>query len=133
MDRQQMYPHPRGAQSNLFCRSVRRCTTAPRNTVFGPLHCSLLGTYGIPHQFLWRRHEQERDRVPTPRHPLPQVLRAILAQIVGAISPPIHIAVLCNTFVLTDLTALRGVPIPYPDIGDWARCGNTTWIRTLES
>ena len=51
-----------------------------------------------------------------------------LAQLVGAISPSIHIAVLFNPFILTVLTTFCGVQIPYPDIGEWAR----TWLYYLD-
>ena len=51
-----------------------------------------------------------------------------LAQLVGAISPSIQIAVLCNPLLATILMTFCGVTIPYPDIGTWAR----TWLYYLD-
>ena len=51
-----------------------------------------------------------------------------LAQLVGAISPSIQIAVLCNPLLATILMTFCGVTIPYPDIGEWAR----TWLYYLD-
>ena len=43
------------------------------------------------------------------------------AQLIGAISPSIQIAVLFNPLTTTILTILCGVTIPYPNAGAWAR------------
>jgi ATP-binding cassette subfamily G (WHITE) protein 2 (SNQ2) len=51
-----------------------------------------------------------------------------LAQLIGAISPSIQIAVLFNPLVTTILTTFCGVTIPYPNLGAWAR----TWLYYLD-
>jgi len=51
-----------------------------------------------------------------------------LSQLVGAISPSIQIAVLCNPLLVTILTTFCGVTIPYPNIGKWAR----SWLYYLD-
>ena len=51
-----------------------------------------------------------------------------LAQLVGAISPSIQIAVLCNPLLITILMTFCGVTIPYPNIGAWVR----TWLYYLD-
>jgi len=51
-----------------------------------------------------------------------------LAQLVGAISPSIQIAVLVNPLVSVILMTFCGVTIPYPNIGAWAR----TWLYYLD-
>ena len=50
------------------------------------------------------------------------------AQLVGAISPSIQIAVLINPLTATIVATFCGVTIPYPDIGRWAR----TWLYYLD-
>ena len=50
------------------------------------------------------------------------------AQLVGAISPSIQIAVLINPLVITILATFCGVTIPYPVIGRWAR----SWLYYLD-
>jgi len=50
------------------------------------------------------------------------------AQLIGAISPSVQIAVLLNPLVVTVLTTFCGVTIPYPDIGRWAR----SWLYYLD-
>ena len=51
-----------------------------------------------------------------------------LAQLVGALSPSIQIAILFNPLLATILTTFCGATIPYPDIGKWAR----TWLYYLD-
>jgi len=51
-----------------------------------------------------------------------------LAQLVGALSPSIQIAILFNPLLATTLTTFCGVTIPYPDIGKRAR----TWLYYLD-
>ena len=51
-----------------------------------------------------------------------------LAQLVGAISPSIQIAVLFNPLLATILSTFCGVTIPYPSIPGWAR----SWLYYLD-
>jgi ATP-binding cassette subfamily G (WHITE) protein 2 (SNQ2) len=44
-----------------------------------------------------------------------------LAQLIGAISPSIQIAVLFNPLLTTVLSTFCGVTIPYPQISTWAK------------
>ena len=52
---------------------------------------------------------------------LVELFGVTFAQLVGAISPSIQIAVLINPLVTTIFTTFCGVTIPYPVIGRWAR------------